>query len=133
MLGEMGLKQNISKQETVPYCCGVGSFKLEREILRNQVVQGQSAAAARYLGVRITARFSIAVETGYRIQAGKAAWGMMGNFWTSNVSIKWKISIFKGYVINAILTGIETFAKHDGPMKVHDFQGLQGFLARRGR
>eukprot|EP00959_Pyramimonas_sp_CCMP1952_P390124 8175640-Pyramimonas_sp.AAC.1 len=132
-LGEMGLEQNVAKQETVPYCCGVGAYKLEREILQDTVLEGHAAATARYLGVRLTARFAISVEIGYRFIAAKAAWGSMGNFWTSNVSQKWKVSIYKGYVINAMMTGIETFVKKDGPMKVSDFQSMESFIARRGR
>ncbi|CAK0859551.1 unnamed protein product, partial [Prorocentrum cordatum] len=133
MLGEMGLEQNVSKQETVPYCCGVGAHRLEREILQDTVLEGHAAATARYLGVRLTARFAISVEIGYRFIAAKAAWGSMGNFWTSNVSQKWKVSIYKGYVINAMMTGVETFVKKDGPMKVSDFQSMESFIARRGR
>ena len=65
----MGLAQNVGKQETVPYCCGIGAYRLEREI---------SQATARYLGVRITARLAISVGVDCRFVAAKAAWGAMG-------------------------------------------------------
>jgi len=65
--------------------------------------------------------------------SGKAAWARMGSFWTSNVKLKWRSIVFKGYVLNAVLSGVESLARSNGPLLDSDLAPLESFLARRCR
>jgi len=83
-LGGIGMKQNQEKQESLPICCGVGAHKTEASLLEGCGLDGKVLLAARYLGVRLTARFTLDVEWTFRLQAGRQAWASLSRFWTSD-------------------------------------------------
>ena len=88
---------------------------------------------ARYLGPRCSARFAVMAGLERRLVSGRVAWNQMGNFWTSGAPIKWKAILSKGYVVNALLTGLEALAKSTAPLESSVLDNLEGFAARRAR
>eukprot|EP00959_Pyramimonas_sp_CCMP1952_P210543 4405955-Pyramimonas_sp.AAC.1 len=83
----MGLRQNVGKQETLPICCGKGGHRHEQLLHQQFTLQGRILVCARYLGVRVSARFAVGQEIQFRLLAGKTAWKKMGQFWTSSTPL----------------------------------------------
>eukprot|EP00969_Alexandrium_andersonii_P110915 4895870-Alexandrium_andersonii.AAC.1 len=55
----------------------------------------------------------------------RAAWCSMGSFWVSDAPRKWRIVMLKGHVLNAGLSGMECFARKDGPLKYANVECLE--------
>ena len=97
-LGDIGMSQNQAKQESLPICCGTGAYRTEARLQEGCGLDGMVLLAARYLGVRLTARFTFGVERSFRLQAGRQAWACLSCFWTSDVPLARKRHVLRGQV-----------------------------------
>eukprot|EP00959_Pyramimonas_sp_CCMP1952_P469155 9494450-Pyramimonas_sp.AAC.1 len=57
----------------------------------------------------------------------------MGQFWTSSTPLKWRKNLYKGYVLNAVLSGMEVLAHSHGPLRESDTSSIESFVARHAR
>ena len=129
-----GAAQNIAKQESVPHLVGPGAHRIERQLaLGLKGFQGSSIPAARYLGVRINVRLTATDEMNYRRAATVRAWSSMEHFWGSQADYALQKRAYKGHVLNAALSGAETLASSDGPLKEQHTTTVQAVLVRYGR
>ena len=136
VLEKRTMKQHRSKQEVLP--CVVGN-NAHRETKKVFVQKGQEKPAieiegkvckdARYLGSRLQANASAAIEVQLRLGAMDKAWRAMGGYWSSKAPRKVKVLLFDAFVHSAGLSGFEAFVLTSGQCKEIDTAVLK--MARR--
>jgi hypothetical protein len=80
---------------------------------------------ARYLGARITDNLAFNEERSQRIMAVTRAWCTFGSFWSSSAPWRWKVALFKGYVLNVALSGLEAWAGRAGPLRTSELHVVE--------
>ena len=68
---------------------------------------GSLKKAARYLGAFATHNLSTQTVVDKRCHAAKEAFYGMGRAWKTSISLKTKAGVFKGQVVNTLLSGLE--------------------------
>ena len=111
-MAPMGLRQNKGKAEHVATFLGPGQTK-ETHGLREalgEAEMGDLRKAARYLGTMLTYDGSPSVNVKRRCRAAQEAYYSMGTLWRCGIQLKTRRMIFKGMVLNALLSGMEAEA-----------------------
>ena len=110
-LGRRGYKLNADKTVYVMGLRGVGAVAATRSIFSSRRVNGGDAARfSRYLGLQVGVDDSAQVEVRKRVQEAKKSWAQMGRAWHSGLPLRTKRVLFIAFVINSLLSGMESFA-----------------------
>ncbi len=130
-LVDLTLKQNNGKAEHVPSFLGKGQDKLTKQFTAAvaELKIGASKSVARYLGNFCTYdnHNKTIVET--RTYKAKEAFYSLGRLWKTNISRSIRCMTYKGYVTNALLTGLECETLR--PCDIQKLELCQSFLMRR--
>ena len=99
-----------------------------KRILRGEVaISGVAKPSVRHLGGRLNPPNSMVEERRLRVQAMRANWSSLGQFWYSDAPWRTKRTIFMGKVMGAGLTGLETNTLNQRDYEVLN-RVLLGFL-----
>ena len=105
----LGLKQNDHKAEHVPSFLGMGHEKHSKDFatLLSEKGMDESKSVARYLGNYYAYNQSTKVTIQTRIYKAKEAYYALGRIWKTQIDLPIRRMLFKGYVISALLSGLE--------------------------
>ena len=103
------LKQNEDKAEHVPSFLGIGQEKFTRHCTKEVYCEGMGTgkSVAKYLGNFCSFDSNNKSIIATRIYKAKEAFYSLGKLWETNITMAVRCMTYKGYVVSALLTGLE--------------------------
>eukprot|EP00959_Pyramimonas_sp_CCMP1952_P370592 7761679-Pyramimonas_sp.AAC.1 len=105
-----GFAQNREKENCLPVMAGTGAHTASRALLSGLVpLPGVVAAEGIYLGGMEQLTGGCGAEIRRRVEATRAAWRKLGRLWEDTHSIRIKRLAFRGTIVSAAFSGLETY------------------------
>ncbi|CAK0822016.1 unnamed protein product [Prorocentrum cordatum] len=105
-----GFAQNPDKENCMPVMVGPGAHTASRALLSQTVpLPGVTSSEGLYLGGMEQLTAGCGAEMKRRVEATRAAWGRLGRFWDITRSIRLKRLAFKGTILAAAYSGLESY------------------------
>ncbi|CAK0875338.1 unnamed protein product, partial [Prorocentrum cordatum] len=114
-----GFKQNMKKREMVSELKPSENLKFKALLKPGS---GKILPHARHLGGRYVWNDNASVEVGYRIDALKKGWAVMGRFWFAKSPHKLRRQLFLGKVVGAALSGMCRYVLSESELHRLDVQ-----------
>ena len=128
-LWDIGLVQNVDKQEHVLFFGGKNSAEYLRSVYGASLLPGRTVPSARYLGAQVQYSGKIHTEIDKRLQIAKRNWAKMGPFLFRSFSSKrGKILVYVALVHSALVSGLEFQVLGAGK-----YQQLSSLVLKHGR
>ena len=125
----IGMAQNRSKQEHVPFFARAGTRANYAAILDQCLLPGNAHRSAPYLGPPYDFNGSTKLEMQQRISAAKLGWVCFGRFWSrGSTTADGRLCVFRGMVYTPLLSGLEACV-----LDKSDYSALDKSIQKLGR